>query len=314
MIPAGAWSRGLLLLLAGLWLVAQMAAAVPVPQVPGGQDKADRFIPTGAAPALPGKAVGVLVSDAASVMGLSGRSGPADALCFSHAGGPYSWVYVPVKDKPLIGSLELPVGQAGARKQRFDSLGMANPATVKPWGVTEPYALVEVEVNGGLGCPAGEGFVATSMKVLDGGATYPLQVAKVIEDLRKRYRSYLGEQQKAVETALSQAANNALGDRPATGPRETSEVLYVTWLPETKQLRVHFRTLITNGAYSFGRGVELADDVPPSGRLPRGGGIRFGTMFGVELGMAYEVSTTGAVERTQPQPIRSFTKELPPPA
>jgi hypothetical protein len=300
MISATAWSRGILLLAAAAWIATQMAAAVPKRPAPGGKD-ADGFIPTGPAPALPGKTVGVLVSDAQGVMALSGRGGPADALCFSHNGGAYGWVYVAVKDKPLIGALELPVGQKGDKKQRFDNLSMANPATVKKWGVAEPYALVEVEVNGGLGCPAGESFVATSIKVLDGSAEYPLQVAKAIEDLRNRYRSYLKEQQKSIEAAMSQAAKNALKERAPTGPRETSEVLYVTWLPETKQLRVHFRTMITDGAYSYGRGIEpLADGaIPGPARPPRDRGVRFGTMFGVELGMAYEVSRTGAVERTE---------------
>jgi hypothetical protein len=242
----------------------------------------------------------------------TGRKGPAEALYFS-TGGSSRWVYVPVQGKPLIGGLRLPVGEKGDRRQRFDRLSMANPETVKQWRVTGPYALVEVEVNGGLGSPAGANFVATHMRMLDGTQEYPLQTAEVISRLRKGYSSWLQEQQRAIDAAMEAAQKKALSGRQPTGPRETAELLFVTWLPETQRLLVHFRTRVTDGAYRSAGPLEPAEPVR-FGTPPREESkVRYGTTFGVELGLAYEVSKTGRLERTQALPRQTYQKEIAPP-
>jgi hypothetical protein len=298
------------------------ADATPTPGPPDEivQDRTG-FIPTQVNQPLPGKADGVLVSDVQPVMGLEGRGGPADALAFSRGGANYRWVYVPATGQALITNLDVRVGDQG-QKKRSPALAMANPQTVKAWGITGLVALIEVEVNGGLGSPAGENFVATSMKQLDGSKDYPLQVAEVIARLQKHYRSELQEQQKALDAALAQAQKDALQGQPATGPRESTEVMYVTWMPQEQQLRVRFRTTITNGAYQYGRGIEPAFDGggplprPRRGLRPSLGperGIRFGTQFGVEWGRGYDVSRTGKVERTLTLPAKSFQRVIPPP-
>ena len=282
------------------------------------------FIPQRQYQPLPGKVVGVLVADVRKVMGNEGRSGPADAFGFSSGGGSYRWVYVPVADKPLIPSLTLPVGPTGEQKKRFDKLSLANAETVKQWGVPGGNVLVEVEVNGGLGAPPGDGFAATNMKVVEGTRDYPLRVADVLEQLRTRYQAHLKEQQPAIDRALADAQVKALKDRKPTGPRETDEIMHVSWLPQTQTLRVHFRTKITDGAFQTGQGVER-DQFPlppikggpgagPAARpLPVIEGARFGTMYGIEFGAAYEVTPAGKVERTRLLPIEAFQKEIPPP-
>src|SRR5207248_2220792 len=109
--------------------------------------------------------------------------------------------------------------------------------------------------------------------------------------------------------------HEVLQARKPTGPRETSEIIYVTWLPETERLRVHLKTRITDGLYQE---AHVAD--PPRQKdaalptLPvKDRKVRFGTTFGVELGTAYEVSKTGTVERHQTLPIETFHKEIPTP-
>jgi hypothetical protein len=302
-------------------ILSSLAAAVPDPGAPEDpMNEPTHTIPTRKFQPLPGKAIGVLVSDVKAVMRREGRSGPLDALGFSRGGDSYRWVYVPVKEKPGLGTLLIPVGEKGEKTKQFHNLSLATLQTVRQFGITQPYTLVEVEVNGGLGSPEEESFVATQIQVLDGTEKFPLKVAEVMNQLHQRYQSYLKKEQKEIETALKEAQKKALGERKPTGPRETSQLVYVTWLPETQQLRVTFQTQVSDGAYSYGLGIEPArkdgprPQVVPDGANPaQGQGLRFGTMFGVELDMTYEVSKTGKLERSQPQPIRVFMKEIPPP-
>jgi hypothetical protein len=242
---------------------------------------------------------------------------------------------------------------------RFPLLGMANARTVQQWDIKVPYALVEVEVNNGAGTPAEEGFVATKMTRVDGTKEYPFNVTEVVGDVRKRYATWQTEQKDKLEEAMLEAQKKALKDRKPTGPRETQELVYMTWLPESKKLRINFRTTITDGEYKFtpggigrdrfplpppplklkgapgdagggrgdGRGgpplkggpPQVVPPAPPQGLAAfppppppfRRPSIRYGTTFGIEFGMAYEVSTTGKVDRTLTLPAQSFVKELP---
>src|SRR6185436_12909452 len=113
----------------------------------------------------------------------------------------------------------------------------------------------------------------------------------------------------------------ALGDQKATGPRETADLMFVTWLEDKERLRVHFRTKVSDGKYNFVGGGARPDfplPLPPikDGAI-RGGlrqlppppikdglrqpppppreefKVRVGTMFGVEFGAAYEVAKDG---------------------
>lgn len=277
-------------------------------------------IPTRKFQPLPGKAIGVLVSDPKAIMAREGRTGPSDALAFSRGGDSYRWVYVTVKEKPGLGTLLIAVGEKGDKMKEFHNLSLATLPTVWHFGITQPYSLVEVEVNGGLGSPADESFVATQMEVLDGTEKFSLKVTEVLDQSRRRYQAYLDKEQKDIETALKEAQKKALGERRPTGPRETSQLVYLTWLPETQQLRVTFQTQVSDGAYSYAQGVEPARKNgprphvgPDSANPPQGQGVRFGIMFGVELGMTYDVAKTGTLQRSRPQALRVFSKEIPPP-
>ena len=101
---------------------------------------------------------------------------------------------------------------------------------------------------------------------------------------------------------MEAARKKALGDGKPTGPKETAEVMLVTWMAEAGRLRVTFRTTVTDGAYQYGNGVELRDPpalpvipaAPPGGAAPappaRLEGTRFGTSFGVEFGRQYDLT------------------------
>lgn len=319
------WTRfaALGLLAAGAWTAA-FAAPAPTDTDETVKDRA-AFVPLRKYQALPGKTVGVMVSDVAKVMNHDGRSGPPDAVAFSRDGQSYRWVYVPATDKVTIPRLTVPVGEKGDKKVVFEKLSMANAPTLKQWDVDKPYALVEAEVNDGQGSPAVEGFVATKMKRLDGSKEYPLVVADAVEKCKKKYKGYVEEQQKAIDAAMGEAQKKAIKDEKATGPRETNELMYVTWMPDKERLRVVFRTTITDGAYKYGGGARPVDGgplpprkgpafmFPPPPPPPRFENVRWGTQFGVEFGRAYEVSKAGEIVRTLTLPSEPFQKELPAP-
>jgi hypothetical protein len=294
-------------------LVALTAFAAPVPTGTTETLK-DRtgFIPHRQYQPLSGKVVGVLVSDVAAMMGQEGRGGPPDAMGFSRGGGSYRWVYVPVEQNPLIRNLHVKTGEKGDAVKIYPSLSMANAQTVKQWEIDVASALVEVEVNDNLGAPADEGFVATRMRRLDGTRDFPAKLPEVVAESRERWKTLSEKQQKEAADAFDLVQRTRLGDRKLTGPRETKEVFYVTWLPERERLQIRFRTTITDGAYQFAQGGALPPRPGPR-PPPRPANVRFGTEVTVEYGVVYEITPGGKLDKTYLLPVAASTRELPPP-
>jgi hypothetical protein len=285
------------------------------------------FIPQRKHVPLKGKAVGILLFDGQPVLSTEGRSGPADQLCFACCGASYRWVYVPTP-AGTIRDLKVPVGDKPGQFQTYAALNMASPTLVAPCGITAKYTLVEVQVNNDAGSPANDSFVASSIKSLEGTAEYPLKVEKVLANLKDRYQAFLKDKAKELDAALAAAQKKALKERPPTGPREQEELMFLTWMPETKTLAARFRTKISNGAYTMvriGGPIRKFPLPPPPGKgpfppeafsafppppPPGFRTYRVGTTFGVEFGMAYEVSKDGTVLRSQMLPFESFQREL----
>ncbi len=301
----------------GLLLVASFAA--------NAGDDAERvvkdrksFIPTRNHQVVKGTAVGVLLTDGQPILSMEGRSGPPDQLVFSSNGASYRWVYVPTMENPTITNLQVPVGENGA-VQVYPALTMANPRSVVPWGVSEPYTLVEIQVNSGMGSPRNDSFVASSFKVVEGTKQFPLKVGKVLAEVKQQYADRLKKTEVDIEKAMAAAAKKALGDKKLTGPRERKDLMYVTWMPETEQLRVHFLTKISDGAFTtmMGGGALIRDPelpVPPRAK-PRAAPFKpqpykVGTAFGIEFGVAYVVSKEGKVLHVETLPVETFTQEM----
>ncbi|HLW65270.1 MAG TPA: hypothetical protein VKS79_08125 [Gemmataceae bacterium] len=301
-----------------------LASALPALPVQNGvrNTVSDRknFIPNRKFEPLPGKVSGILVSDAEPVLNSEARTGPKNQLCFAHNECSYRWVYVPADNDPAKTNLDLPAGDKGERR-RFNNVALATPDSLKPLGIEAKYALVEIEVNNGGGCPAFHSFAATKMKKLDGTKEYPLDMIKVVDELRKKYDEHLRDEAQIIDAAMVEAGEKSLKEQKATGPRERSELMFLTWLPEQQRLRAHFRTRVVDGAYKYAAGlnIELGGPTPANNhpgdlstpRLPNG--LRYGKQFGIEFGMAYEVSKSGEIEKTLVLPIEAFDKELPMP-
>src|SRR6516164_3308004 len=100
------------------------------------------YLPNRKQVALPGKAIGILLTDGQPVLSTEGRSGPANQLVFASGLNSYRWVYVPTQDRPMITNLQVPVGDKG-EKAVYAALNMANPQSVLPWAIKTPYTLVE---------------------------------------------------------------------------------------------------------------------------------------------------------------------------
>jgi hypothetical protein len=276
----------------------------------GDRDPADPF-PRQEFQGLPQRVVGVLVSGAQEVLALEGRRGPAEAYCLGSGPSSYRWLYVPVRANWIIGGLNVPVGPHGDTVKGFTHLSMANPKTVERWGVHGPYALVEVEVNGGLGAPPGDSMVATHLRVVDGSKQYPLQVSRVVAEMRRKFQVYLKEQEDAIAEGMREARGKRPPGHKLAPGREQTETLFVTWLRDSDQLRVVLRARITKKAVPTSKPpappqqVLVHDDERPPPPP-----VHCGVEVGVELGMTYEVSKQGLLDAARPVPLRVVRKEL----
>jgi hypothetical protein len=306
-------------------LLAGPAAADP----PAGGREVKDLLPSRKHTALKGNVVGIFLVDGQQFLSTEGRSGPADQVCFSTAGCSYRWVYVPVASNPQITNLQVPVGEKPGMIQVYPSLDLARPTNLKNFGIEAGYTLVEVEVNNRQGSPPGDSFVATNVRILEGTQEYPLKTADVVKQMQQKFADYLKENDKAIEEALGKSGQAVLKEgQKATGPREKSQVMYVTWLPETQRLRVHFKVRVGDGSYTLVDGGVMPRDpvpLPPGG--PKGGQIkqppppppkeklkvRVGTTFGVEFGVMYEVDKTGKLVSTEVVPFQPFSQQIQPP-
>jgi hypothetical protein len=256
--------------------------------------------------------VAVVAADVKAVTNGEGRYGPPDALGLSWDGASYRWVWVQVKDKPLVPKQDIPVGPDGKKTKQYQDLAMATPAIAKQWGVQAPFTLVEVEVNSGLGSPAVDSLVATNVKVVEGTGDYPLKAGEVVAAARQAYDKFLRDgREKTFAPAMEGARKDALGEDKPTGPQEESTLMHVTWLAVPKRLRVAFLTTITNGRYEYVTGGAAVGG--PVGNIPATPGIRIGTSYGIQFGRAYEFSINGELAATETLTLSAFSRILPRP-
>lgn len=171
------------------------------------------------------------------------------------------------------------------------------------FGVTRNFSLVEVDVVERGGSPSGgvPALIATSMKVVDNSAEYPIRPHKVVAEMRAKYEAWAKDQN--VAEAMEKARLAAKGDEKKTKPSRSATILHVQWVTETKKLQVRFLTR-----------VLTTDDVarpysgPPLGNIPAPRKI----WWGIEFGALYETDKAGVLERRLTLPSASWSGEFPP--
>lgn len=276
-----------------------------------------QFIPKNRFVPLPGRVIGVLVRNPHEVLALQGRDSVNDQYWFSTQGSSYLAVFVRDATNPRFERLEAPLGDTG-EKRVFENLSLATRDTLGSFGIRADLALVEVEVNGGHGSPVADSFVATTIRRVDGTDAFRANLSEAASKVADLYRNWLSSERSRIEAALEQAAVKALGTRPATGPREQMDVVFVTWLPKERCCRFSFQTTITNGDYQYEGNIRIeltpsADAQSPSKQgKSRSMSLRYGQQFGVELGRAYDVRSDGTVQPSVVLPIEAFQRELKP--
>lgn len=252
---------------------------------------------------LPGKVVGVLASNNQTLLANEGRKGPADALTLGTGTGSQYWVYLPDQKKPMIGAMLFPVGKDGKQLQRFNRLNFATVEKLKPAGITQPFTLVEVEVNGGRGSPAKPSFVATSIQPVEGTKLYPLHATEVIDRLQERFAKWKLTRARALDVALTAERHELGWLKSKDTTRSEEQLFYVTWISDRKVLQVQIRhrlqekdplATLARPAIAY----QADDGTPPKTKAER--------IIGVEEGVAFEVSRQGKVDRMEAIPLKEF--------
>jgi hypothetical protein len=255
---------------------------------------------------LPERVVGVLVSHVDDELRREGRVGPNDALGFARGSSSYRWVYVPCEDGAETAVVL--TGVKGEGRRKFDAVCLLTASVAAEYKVPEDCALVELEVNGGLGCPKVDTFVATELRAVDGTDAYPIQAGAAVADARERFERHCQERGPEVEREIERLTAQALAGRKGSGKRESTDLAYITWLPKSERLRVDLRRQLTDGAFAYATGAKGQQD-----QANASGGLRYGTLIGVELRMVSLFSKSGKLESAKGMPISGFNKTLPPP-
>lgn len=268
---------------------------------------------------LPGRAVGIVVSDqgfnfcVAEMMGVPKWDSPPQTYRYAFSRGgtkyrPLDWH----SDDPLKAlTFREPVPTRNGRSatREFVGLCVADTDSARAKGVGPPFSLVEVEVNEGFGSPS-DSFAATEVKLIHKTAQYPLDPVKIMADAKIRLQKYKEANTQLVNSTMAELKSTALGDKQATGPRETRDHAIITWLPETERVRVEIQSVTTDGAYTdvpervlMPPETDSPAHSPPVGITPA---RRTGTQFGVSGGVLLEYSRDGTLTKEGQHSFRTF--------
>jgi hypothetical protein len=260
---------------------------------------------------LPGRVTGILVRAAGRMMSEQGYSGPEDVYGFASGTGGYRRVYVRCPGGEFAdeaGPLTVRVGEAGSGEKTFDQVCLLDAAVAAHLdkALSRAYTLVEVEVNGGLGCPATDSFVATDLRVIPG----PFDPTRAVEAARKRFLTRVEEVKAkgAMARAFHEAAKSSAADGMGE-PKEVDQHVTVTWLPDRKVLRTDWRLeyRAPSGRPETNIGIQAS---PPGGR-PTKGSRRPAEEYSVSLAMEFEFAQGHAPSRVGPLKIRSEVRRTP---
>lgn len=265
---------------------------------------------------LPGRAVGVLARDVSEAFEAEGRSGPKNTYGFAVGRHSYRMLYVPTGDNGDDGgeTVFVAVGEESGERVKFESVELATTDVQRL--PDEPYCLVQVEVNNGLGSPETDRFVATNVEIVERTRSMRLDVMQSVRDARERFAKLVDEKAALLDQRLHKLKQEAIGDDQPTGDPEHAVEEFVTWLPDKERLLVRLTRRMTAGKYRSGVGTPLKvprDSKPEPPAQDGSDGVRYGTMFCVSLSSEYEYDQTGALRKSAASPVGTVIRELEPP-
>lgn len=255
---------------------------------------------------LPGRAVGMLVSDARAALAEEGRAGPADAVLFSRDGASYRWLYLTVGRGERGDPATVEVGVKEGEEQTFENLVLASSEILSRRGIAAQYALVEVEVNAGKGSPSTDRFVATGLRVLDGSPDFPARIDSLVKDTLQDCRTREPPEAKQLFEKLRQET------LPGSAPlqRDLKVTPHITWLSQERRVDVTCTVAIVGQERKPSIGIVRqqpfrAEDTEASFH---------GKQFGVTWSRSFAITPAGRTELKSETAVVPFTRIVPPAA
>lgn len=255
--------------------------------------------------ALPGKAIGVVVANPERILAREGRTAPKGAVAFSINGETYRWLFLKAVEGEEGTTEELPIGRAD-KKKSFKGVILATREALKRRRIGVPYALVEVEVNGGRGAPAGaDRFVATRLERIDRGGAKVGSVTGLVSEILDDCANFAKGDRKLRDAYKMLSAKHAKSSRKMAYKSEL--VPGVTWLESDKMVQV----ICTIQK----RGAEMSADagMVPSSGAAAGAGIPYGHRFQVSRALTYRGDLRGKFKRIEVSKLSILEEEVPPP-
>ncbi len=249
---------------------------------------------------LPRKVIGVLVFDNAELIARESRSGPPDAVVFVRDYRAFRWMYLPAPNDSDADDLPFRVLD-DSKPVVFDDVRIATKSMLSKHDIVGPFNLVEVEVNGGRGSAPEEGFVATSIRRLDGTPDFPFSIPELISLMKKELSSHAESQASNIQKEFNEVRDKVANGRQSSLPNESDVDIFVTWLADERRLRVELISKVMNGFYVQGEGASN-----PVAKKP----TRAGTQFGVKGGVRIDVEMRENKRVTTAIPYKGFTREL----
>jgi hypothetical protein len=254
--------------------------------------------------------VGLLVSDSAATLRAAGRSGPADAVLFSRDADGYRWIYLrspAANNSGVTVPVPGPAGRGSPVRERFDGFAVATPALLRNLGVTDPFTVVEVEVNAGRGSPAGaDRFVATGIRQLDGSSgKFPFSATAAIVRIREMC-SERGDFQHQVRQKAAFALAQETGHAFETS--EPSLQIHATWNSRAERIDAACVIEVIAAETRVGEGTVASKETPGNSGRP------WGLRAVATAGLLFTVSKQGEVRLTGESPITPDIKDIRPPS
>ncbi len=254
--------------------------------------------------ALPGKVIGILVSNTDAQLSAERRHVPPGSVLFSRDDDSVRVIFLHSPNDPEADDLLFLVGGLKEEK-KFVKVRMASQESMKAAGLPNDFALVEVEVNGGAGVASGiDRFVMTSLRKLDGVTPYSINVSKSVANAVKKATKRLAENEntQAVNNAIQLAGKDIKAQDSTISNREENVETRVKWQSELNILQVIVTTRIFEGVYGKGKGTINNKYDSPS--------MRTGVQYGVVVTSNYEFNQQGEMIKENHTQFKPYTQKL----